>query len=291
MRLSEYFERQPKGVLLALSTLFVILCGMINRLMGASVSLLLFYIMPLFLTTWFVGRWAGLLIVLAYAFVRLTYDFSGSIPVRYLLLHYWNIAMELGFFLFTIYALSRLKRSVEREKTLARTDDLTRTVNRRSFFDLANRELQRAHRFKHPITIAYIDLDNFKIVNDRYGHRAGDSCLRLAAATIMRNVRSYDIIARLGGDEFVVLFPETGYDSGQVVITRIKRDIVDVMRRAGLQLTVSIGAVTCADTLPSAIDEIVKNADDLMYYVKSTGKNTIRHAMWKDPGKAAAPHA
>jgi diguanylate cyclase (GGDEF)-like protein len=126
-----------------------------------------------------------------------------------------------------------------------------------------------------------MDIDNFKFVNDSFGHSAGDSLLRLVAETIRNNIRESDVIARLGGDEFAILMPETGYESARKIITRVQQRLLDVMQKKGWAVTFSQGVITFTIP-PNSIDEMVKNADELMYTVKNEGKNSTRYEIFPE---------
>jgi diguanylate cyclase (GGDEF)-like protein len=172
------------------------------------------------------------------------------------------------------------------ERELARTDYLTGAVNGRSFAELAEAEINRARRNEHPFSVAFMDVDDFKLVNDREGHSAGDRLLQLVSDTIRHNVRNVDTVARLGGDEFAVLMPETGDDAAQVVIRRVRRELLDVVKRRGWPVTFSVGVVTW-DIPPTSVDDVLRAADDLMYTAKRLGKNTVRHTNANKPANAA----
>jgi GGDEF domain-containing protein len=108
-----------------------------------------------------------------------------------------------------VYLLTEYKDRAEREEILARTDPLTEVANSRYLYTLAEMEIERLSRYEHPFTVAYMDIDNFKEINDRFGRRAGDELLCLVASTMQNNLRITDTVARLGGDEFIILLPET----------------------------------------------------------------------------------
>jgi diguanylate cyclase (GGDEF)-like protein len=191
--------------------------------------------------------------------------------------------VRLGFFLIISYFTTRLKDSSEKlkvaldkEKTLSRTDSLTKILNRRAFTESAETEIYRARRYKHPFTIVFMDLDNFKAVNDTFGHSAGDKLLDLVAQTIKNNMRSSDLIGRLGGDEFSILMPETGFESADISMRRLQLKLLDIMQRNGWPVTFSIGMVTYT-TPPDSIEDIIRKADSVMYSVKNNGKNMIAH--------------
>ncbi len=137
-------------------------------------------------------------------------------------------------------------------------------------------ELSRARRYGHTLTMSYIDLDNFKYINDHFGHNVGDVVLRLVGQTILRNLRSSDTVARLGGDEFAVLFPETDSDAAQMVLCKIQGLLLAEMQRNAWPISFSIGAVTYVEA-PESVNKMVQMADDLMYVAKRNGKNLIEH--------------
>jgi diguanylate cyclase (GGDEF)-like protein len=172
-----------------------------------------------------------------------------------------------------------LKNTLELKEQLAKTDFLTGVTNARSFFELADLEINRAKRYQHPFTLAYIDLDNFKTVNDTYGHLIGDSLLRLVADTIRNNIRVTDVYARLGGDEFAVLLPETNPEQSEIAINKVQTQLLDEMKKNNWPVTFSIGAVTFL-TPPESVDEMIKKADNLMYSAKKNGKNTKKREVW-----------
>ena len=124
------------------------------------------------------------------------------------------------------------------------------------------------------MTLLYIDLDNFKQVNDAFGHETGDELLIEVAATIRTNVRSTDTVARLGGDEFALLLPETDQEAALVVTNKLREALLVSMQRREWPVTFSIGLVSFA-TPPESVEEMLKQADAVMYSVKLKGKNSI----------------
>jgi diguanylate cyclase (GGDEF)-like protein len=126
------------------------------------------------------------------------------------------------------------------------------------------------------LTLAYIDCDNFKAVNDQFGHHAGNNLLCLVADTIKSTIRITDMVARLGGDEFAILLPETGAEQANSVILKIQNDLLGAMRKDGWKITFSMGVVTYIKSANTS-DEVIGMADRLMYDAKNAGKNMIRH--------------
>jgi diguanylate cyclase (GGDEF)-like protein len=252
------------------------LLGVIDHYTG-DYSLIIFYVIPVSLMAWFVTRTSGILFCLLSLATRFISDISISSELfNRTELHYWNIFIEFLFLLIMSLLFSALRKNLDLEKTRARTDSLTGALNRRSFFELAEYELKRSRRYDLPLTLTYIDLDNFKDINDRQGHSVGDELLLVVVNTISENIRSTDILARFGGDEFVLLLPETRSDSAVSFLTKIHEQLLNAMATRNWPVTFSMGAVTHL-TVPDDIDEIICEADILMYEVKRTGKNRLHH--------------
>ena len=170
---------------------------------------------------------------------------------------------------------------LEAEKKLARSDALTGLANRRSFYERAEIERKRAVRYARPLSMAYVDLDNFKRVNDTSGHEAGDQILVTVAGILQNNLRAEDVAARLGGDEFALLLPEAGHASAAFVMNKLHRLLTSAMQEKHSHVTFSMGVVTY-DIAPENTEMMVQKADRVMYEVKRQGKNSIRHVRSKD---------
>jgi diguanylate cyclase (GGDEF)-like protein len=175
--------------------------------------------------------------------------------------------------------LSTLRRALEHERELACTDYLTGAVNSRVFYDLLQTEINRAQRYKHPFTIVYIDLDNFKTVNDEFGHATGDQVLSFVVNQTRKHLRNTDVVARLGGDEFALLLPETKQEFAKVVLSKLQCNFLAEMQQNSWPVTLSIGVLTFLAT-PCAAEEVVRMVDDLMYSVKRGSKNDIKYAIY-----------
>jgi diguanylate cyclase (GGDEF)-like protein len=276
MLLLDRLERLPRALTVALSLAAVIAIALAKHWAGPGFTFLLFYLVPVFAAAWFAGRRAGVLVSVAGA---VAYFFSEGLGRGFEtrpLVPVFNFAARLGAFLFVTYFVSALRRSLEQERRLARTDALTGALNRRSFFEAADLEIKRARRHRHPFTVAYLDIDDFKELNDRFGHTAGDSALRALTDTLRRGVREIDSVARLGGDEFVLLMPETDDAAARTVVTRVRQSLAGVAAENHWPISFSVGVVTWT-TPPRTVDAMIKQADDTMYEVKNTGKNRIAH--------------
>jgi len=223
------------------------------------------------------------MISIASAVIWLITDFTAGHIYVHPAIPYWNMGVRLGTFLILTFLLSALKKGMEHEKELARTDSLTGVANRRYFFELADMEINRARRYKHPFTVVWMDLDNFKTVNDHFGHSTGDALLRSVANTLQKNIRATDIVARLGGDEFAILLPETGPEPAEVITHKIQKVNLDVMEKNEWPVTFSVGVVTFVSP-PSTVDEMLKMSDGVMYNAKKEGKNAIKYEIFGKQG-------
>jgi diguanylate cyclase (GGDEF)-like protein len=287
MTILDRLGQRSTTFLITLGFLLVVLQSVINYLAGPDFSIALFYLLPVSLVAWLVGRRAAIIISLAGAAGHFFTEHQlGHFEARPSIL-YFNAIAWLGGFLFVTYFVSALRRSHDQERKLARTDDLTGVINRRSFFEASQHEINRARRHKHPFTVAYMDVDDFKLINDRYGHSIGDMVLRCVAQTIKSNIREIDVVARLGGDEFVILMPETGEEAAQLVVARVHGNVMDKIREYGWPITFSIGVVTWSSP-PRTVDVMLKQADDAMYGVKNSGKNQVTHLKLSGEPIAAA---
>ena len=209
-------------------------------------------------------------------------DWSFGRPYSHPTICYWNLAVMFGFFLIVNFALSGFKKALEKEMKLARVDSLTGVPNSRYFFDLAEKEIERSHRYRHPLTLLYLDCDNFKTLNDNFGHQMGNRFLNLLASTLQNNARTTDIVGRLGGDEFAILMPETGEQIVPEAIQRLYTRLLDALREKGWPVTLSMGAAINLHP-PGSVDELIKSADRLMLQAKSEGKSRLRYKVFGLP--------
>jgi len=157
------------------------------------------------------------------------------------------------------------------------TDSLTGLYNRRGFFELGQREIERSFRFKHPLTAVMIDVDNFKYINDHYGHVTGDLVLRSIAARCSKGLRKVDILGRYGGDEFILLLPETHVRMGGLVAERLRRNVSETrlsVEEHLLRVSISLGVAGLTTEITN-LDMLIGRADAAMYAAKQAGRNRI----------------
>jgi diguanylate cyclase (GGDEF)-like protein len=260
----------------------VALLGIIDYLTGYELSFSLFYLAPITLVSWYGNQRSGLFISVLSAITWFVADFASGNRYANPAIFFWNTLIRLGFFLIVTSLMVALKRELAKEKELTRTDYLTGAATIRHFYELAQTELNRLHRYQRPLTMVYIDLDDFKQINDRFGHSIGDKVLCHFTRIIRHQIRNTDIVARLGGDEFAMLLPETGEADAQTIITRLQPRLLAEMESNHWPVTISMGVVTFLKS-PGTVDAMVGIADSCMYSVKMGGKNRILYLAYPAP--------
>ena len=280
MSAATFFEKRGKFFWISAGVVLVIALGMVDYVTGTELNIALFYLIPIIMMIWYMDGQMGLLFAFASTVVGFIANYSAGLTYSSLSIYVWNTVLRLGFYLVVVWLGSTLKKSYTINRELARTDYVTGAISVRYFYELAQMELNRARRYRHPFTLAYIDLDNFKAVNDRLGHSTGDRVLRAVTAGICQQIRPADTLARLGGDEFALLLPETDAEAAKPVLTRIHACLMEDMARNGWMVTFSVGVVTFQE-IPKTVDEMVKMVDDAMYCVKTAGKNGVNFSSYE----------
>jgi diguanylate cyclase (GGDEF)-like protein/PAS domain S-box-containing protein len=172
------------------------------------------------------------------------------------------------------------ERMTDELQRLAWTDTLTNTENRRAFMETLAVEFQRSRRYHHPMALLMLDLDNFKAVNDRYGHEGGDTALKKFAETIQALLRDSDHLGRVGGEEFAILLPETEMTEARQIAERLVRATADIAinsLRGTFGITISIG-VTEIHPDDADVDHVLSRADQALYAAKADGRNRVASA-------------
>ncbi|MCB2227160.1 MAG: GGDEF domain-containing protein [Desulfarculaceae bacterium] len=170
-----------------------------------------------------------------------------------------------------------LRQSQERLRFLATTDELTKLPNRRRFWEVAGSESQRAHRYASSFSLALLDIDKFKDVNDSKGHAAGDQVLAQLAAVCKEQLRSVDTLARVGGEEFALLLPETSSETAVTAAERVRAAVERAVfntDKGPVKITVSIGVATLTDG-SSGPETLYTQADQALYKAKNLGRNHV----------------
>ena len=246
----------------------------VEAYLGISLTLLL----PIMLVAWYLGLAWGIAMTGFVVLSWLAADLIGVTPSVPQWVIYVNAVVRAGVFALVALLVAALRQAYRQQQLLATVDVLTGLGNRVKFMAAAETERQRAMRFAHPLTIAFLDLDQFKRLNDGLGHEYGDRVLRAVGAFLQQRLRNIDYAARLGGDEFVILLPETDAHAGLHAISDMHRGLVAALQRDGFSVGVSAGAATFLDP-PRSVDQMLEIADQLMYKAKREGKGTLRHAV------------
>ncbi len=272
-----------KRLLLLLTLLMIAMITALEYWTGEKIKFTIVYLIPVLLAA-SISKLSGMFIAIASATIAIAASYTLQYRYDNPLYYFWEFTSHMAIFLLAATLRANLLAARERERKLARIDPLTGAFNGLAFREIAQAEINRTIRYKRPLTMAYIDVDNFKTVNDTLGHSEGDVLLRAIVSEIMKRLRTSDIVARLGGDEFAVLLPETGQTSALTAISQIKSSLTEEVRKRNWPVTFSIGVLTIIDTKPT-VNHMIEAADALMYAAKQVGKNAIRTGLYREPGR------
>jgi diguanylate cyclase (GGDEF)-like protein len=231
----------------------------------------IFYLVPISLVSWTCEKKYAHAVTLSAAatdtFATL-YLSDQTRPLPFL-----GVDMFLQFLLFATFSvvLLILRTAFDHERKASRTDMLTGIYNSRGFQEVATLELARMRRYGSSICVIYLDIDDFKIINDTMGHKEGDNILATFGEVLQRTTREVDTVGRLGGDEFAVILPEAILEQGTRFVTRLKGELAKALHRS---VTFSAGVV-CFATAPSTVDTLLEPADAMMYAAKRNGHNGV----------------
>lgn len=172
-----------------------------------------------------------------------------------------------------------LKQRIADIEYFSNTDTLTGIANRKSFEENLNREISRARRYRHALSLAIVDIDYFKRINDTLGHNCGDRVLRSVVQLVRSNIRDLDFFARWGGEEFTLIFPGLGLEEACLVAEKLRELIERHEIEPDLGVTASFGLTQFDD---DAFDDLMRRADDALYRAKSLGRNRVEHLVRTD---------
>jgi diguanylate cyclase (GGDEF)-like protein len=280
-----------RTTLALLMVLVLALVGLLDYVTGPWMSFALLYVLPVLAAAWWLGRGPALLAAVVSGlawFEAEAWGHRGESGKTLL----WNSLSRLLMLVAMAAMVVRIREDRQRLKQmneqltgllsgaekLARTDSLTGLANRRAFLERLGDELARVRRTGGPICIAYLDVDNFKTLNDKKGHLEGDEFLRRIAQAIKDTVRASDVPARLGGDEFAVLFADAKRIAVEALAQRLLARVRALGERyPGLDLGASVGMAWFAEP-PESAELLLQRADAAMYRAKAEGKH--RFALW-----------
>jgi diguanylate cyclase (GGDEF)-like protein len=290
MAVNRALERLSRAAILSLALAVVALIGMCDYLTGLEISVSVFYLAPVSLAAWYGsqrdGQVLALVASLAWSGVDLVAGYAHAHPA----ILAWDTAVHFVFLAFSAMLLEALRRRLADEQRLARRDPLTGVLNLRAFQERLEYSLALSARDGQPLTLAYVDLDDFKRVNDLHGHGQGDLVLTMVGKVLTEEVRHTDTVARIGGDEFALLLPGTSVVGAADVLPKLAQRLAERFSVIDVAVTCSVGAVTFASP-PDGADAAIRFADRLMYEVKRRGKNAIAFATFDRANGALVPVA
>ncbi len=274
------FDKKRPSLIWWLSVFGVVIVGGLAVLAKQYVNLSPLFVLPVLLVSWYGSSKAGVGLAIFAAFSSLLASkwqvLSPSTGAVY------DFLAALFAYLFLAILVTNFRKVHGVEVIAADTDALTGVSSPRYFYAGIANEILRSNRYGHIFSLIYIDIDDFKKVNDTFGHSMGDNLLRMVANCLKSAFRATDTVARIGGDEFVCLMPETEQDKAKVAILKAEKSLQKSMKLNNWEVTFSIGVVTF-ESLPDDIHEALKIADELMYSVKNGNKNDIAFKVWRRP--------
>lgn len=277
----------PDPVLLAAGLAAVAGLATFKATVGRSVPIADFFLVPVAAVAWFARRRVG-----AYAAAVITAAITIAVSLHISAAHVEAIvtagAARLVLYLVAVAVLRAMRALQEEHEHEAASDDLTGLANARAFRAVAQAEIRRAQRYGGELSLAYLDIDDFKAINDRVGHPEGDRVL-LKVAHLMRHlVRRVDCIARLGGDEFAVLMPQTGAGEARALVDRLRGELGRLHTADGHRILCSVGLVTFTES-PARPQDLIEAGDRLMYRAKRNGRDRVEQRLVEMRQEVGAP--
>jgi diguanylate cyclase (GGDEF)-like protein len=237
---------------------------------GRELGLPVLYVLPVAGVAWFGGRRLGLLTAILAALGWLGLDLVPRSGVVHGI-DVWNALIRVGAFGLLAHFLAGSGAALR----YARTDYLTGIANGRAFYDAAQLESRRAQRYGGAFSILYLDVDDLRAVNDRFGHPVGDALLRSVATTLRTRMRSTDVVARLGADHFAILLPETDAEAAHGVLRKLEVVLTGLSEKGPWSSGFSVGAASFMAP-PESVESALNRAEDLMYAARKAPSRTGR---------------
>jgi diguanylate cyclase (GGDEF)-like protein len=288
-RLHSWMEAQPPWLVHLMTLSLFALVALSDFLTSPQITTSIFYVAPIAVSAWFAGNRAALAIA---ALCALSWSIKDGLWRDYAYAEpwilFWNGFARLATFVLIAFLILELRARLQREQRLAQRDELTDALNRRAFHEQMEQELARRERSGIALSLVYIDVDRFKLVNDRHGHAEGDRALVEISRTMRAGVRRTDHLARLGGDEFAILLSGAGEQDAERVLTKLLAALRACARSEGWPVDFSVGLVTLAPAVQTSAEAFLRTADEAMYRVKATGRGGHVHFRLTEEGIAPA---
>lgn len=284
--LFQFMEERSRSEILWMAILFTLIVGTIDYTTGFEISLSVFYFGPVAFSAWYAGRRSGIMLALLASLVWLNADLGAGHLYSHWSIPFWNTLVRFLFLTFNAVLLDAFHQQLEAANSLAQIDSLTGVLNLREFVTRLDLIISD-HQNNIPFAVVYIDLDNFKNINDSYGHLEGDRLLRAVGEALAAPLRSTDVLARIGGDEFSLLLPNTNSQNAKDLLKKSGEHLREISI-GGTKITCSFGAMIFIHP-PSSSTEAMRLADDLMYLAKREGKNAINVRVFDGNAEESKP--
>ncbi len=286
MRITTILElpgKLPKPLLTIFAFLLVLTIGSLDLTAGYNkVSIAFLYLFPIIMITWYEG---GIPAAIISIFSAITWSIaetaSGSVH-PHVAISIWNTVMVFGMFSIVAYSFATIKRLMIKERAYSGNDGLTHVPNAAAFYEEGQREVKRAARYKRPLTLARLEINDYNRITGTLGWSMGESMVLAVTETVMKTLRTTDIVAKLDTHEFAILMPETGNQDAEVAVYKVQDHLSDMVKQNDWPVTFSIGVVTC--TAPACtIDELIAMAGDLMKTAPGDAGNRVQYRIVGSP--------
>jgi diguanylate cyclase (GGDEF)-like protein len=255
---------------MGVSIALIVVMGAVDYYLSASASLLIFYLIPVAIATWCVGVRPGFLVAGLSAVAVACGQWIALNPE----LSLWN-GLTTGLVGYGVADLiHRLKVSSEIERQLSRTDAATGAINRRFFMELLEAEFNRAQRYRFPLTLVNVDLDNFEEINQRLGYQKADELLYQFVENLSETLRANDVVARLSNSEFAILLPQTDEDQAKQVFTRILPELKTALALEDVPIECIFGVMTFLE-MPEDYAILHDKTAQLLKKTKASGQSRL----------------
>ena len=254
------------------AALGVLLVSAFDYLTGTELRIYPLYFLPLSAAGWSGSIRSALLIAALCTAGWVVSNMLAGMSYSTTIVWIGNVLAQAVGFAVVGFLMASVSRALERERTLSRIDHLTGLLNVRAFQEQGRSVLAACRRRGRSVALAYVDVDDFKRVNDSVGHAGGDRVLELVGSALRGTVRADDVAARMGGDEFAILMSETDEAGARSFLERVRETLARELADSPHPITLSVGAVVFAAP-PDDLDELLRRADALMYRGKAEGKN------------------
>jgi diguanylate cyclase (GGDEF)-like protein len=265
-----------KTIATLIGFLLLLIISLLDIITNSKILISFFYLIPISYAVLFIS----VPLAIVYAFISASVEFSVEFFIAHdtIEISIFNASLCLVFFILQIYSHNLMQHLLDKLRASALLDALTNIFNWRAFNTLFVRELEKSQRNNFPFTLIYFDIDNFKYINDTFGHHVGDMALKEMCHIVNRSVRSFDIFARLGGDEFAILLPSTDFTTSNLVINRIISQVATCLSYS--PTSISLGACTF-NKFDMTADNMINMVDAIMYEVKKSGKANYKHNIYE----------